>query len=81
MEITKSVSLKVNIGNYQTVDFFCSAKSEGGENPEKVAQDLHQFCVKEITKDRNTSLKYLKGLADKDKRPKVVDILDEEIGE
>lgn len=63
MEISKSVSLKVNIGDYQTVDLFCSVKAEATEeNAEKVGKDLHAFCVKQVTKDRNTSLKYLAGL-------------------
>lgn len=63
MEVAKSVSLKINIGNFQSVDLFCSVKADAtAETAEKVGAELHKFCVKEITKDRNASLKYLAGL-------------------
>lgn len=77
MEISKSVSLKVNIGDYQTVDLFCSIKSECEEKDlTKVGAKLHDYCVKEITKDRNTSLKYLAGLVSKEAKEK---LLNEEV--
>lgn len=73
MEISKSVSLKVNIGDYQTVDLFCNIKSECEEKDlEKVGAKLHDYCVKEITKDRNTSLKYLAGLVSKEAKEKIL---------
>jgi len=57
LEITKSVAMKVNIGDYQTLDFFVSVKAEANGDAEKVAKELHDFCVKQVAKDYNGSVK------------------------
>lgn len=77
MEISKSVSLKVNLGNYQTCDLFVNIKGETEEKDlAKVGEKLHRYCVEQITKDRNTSLKYLAELVAK---AEIEKILQEEI--
>lgn len=51
IEITRSYSRKVNIGNYQTQDFFCSAKKEVLEKEvAKHSEDLCCLCVDEVNK-------------------------------
>jgi hypothetical protein len=50
-EITRSYSRKLNIGNYETLDFFCSAKEEVPKNQAaKTSERLFQFCKKEVEK-------------------------------
>lgn len=77
-EITKSVSLKVNLGNYQMVDLFCAVKAEvpdtsDNKTRDEVASDLHAYCVKQITKDRNTSLKYLANLVSEEEKKRLLE--------
>lgn len=49
-EIARSYSQKVNTGNYETKDFFCSATVEVGENEsaEEVAEETFQFCKRMV---------------------------------
>lgn len=68
MKISKSLSLKCNLGNYQVADFFVSIEQEVELNkPEsyylEAAEKMHEWCKKEITKDVNNSKKYLQDLA------------------
>ena len=50
-EITRSFSYKLNLGNYQTADFFCSQKSEVPEDQaEEKSEALYQFCKEEVMK-------------------------------
>lgn len=51
VEITRSFSYKLNLGNYQTADFFCSEKGEVPEG-EKVeaSEKLYKFCEDEVMK-------------------------------
>ena len=50
-EITRSASRKLNLGNYETKDFFASRKAECLEkDAERVSEELHQFCEGEIAK-------------------------------
>ncbi len=51
IEITRSYSQKVNIGNYQTLDFFMSASAEVAEDEvlEK-SQELNELCRNEVRK-------------------------------
>ena len=72
-EITKSVSLKANLGNFQTTDFFCSITVETSQGNEiEDAQKAHEFVVAQITKDRNTSLKYLANLVSQAEKEKLL---------
>ena len=52
MEIARAYSFKLNIGNYQGIDVFCSAKKEAEEkDAEKVADDLYKFCRDNVAKE------------------------------
>ena len=51
VEIARSFSYKLNIGNYQTVDFFCSEKSEVPESQAvEKSEELYDFCKEEVRK-------------------------------
>ncbi len=51
IEIARSYSRKLDIGNYQNIDVFCSAKSEVWENEkEKMSEELYNFCKSEVEK-------------------------------
>ena len=44
VEIARSFSFKLNMGNYESRDFFCSQKAECKiEDSERVSQALHDF--------------------------------------
>ncbi len=48
-EIARSFSYKLNVGNYESRDFFCSQKSECTfEDAEAVSKALHAFCKKQV---------------------------------
>ena len=52
MEIARSYSFKLNIGNYQGIDVFCSAKKETEEkDAEKVANELYKFCRDRVSNE------------------------------
>ena len=52
--ITRSFSFKLNLGNYQMADFFCSQSSECFEKQaEKSSEALYEFCKKEVIKSVN----------------------------
>lgn len=64
MKISKSLSLKCNLGNYTMADFFVSAEAECNESEMyQAGQSLHEYCKKELTKDVNATKKYLQDLA------------------
>jgi hypothetical protein len=51
VEIARSFSYKLNVGNYESRDFFCSQKAECLiEDAEKVSEALHAFCKKQVLK-------------------------------
>jgi len=57
VEIARSFSYKLNCGNYQTADFFCSQKAEvSEEEAEKKSEELYAFCRKEVLKSINSYL-------------------------
>lgn len=50
-DITRSFSYKLNIGNYQAVDFFCSQRVECAiDDAETVSDAVYQFCKREVMK-------------------------------
>jgi hypothetical protein len=50
-EIARSFTYKLNVGNYESRDFFCSQKSECTmEEAEAVADALHDFCKRQVMK-------------------------------
>ena len=54
VEIARSFSFKLNLGNYQSADFFQSAKSEcRDDEAEEVSDKLYQFCKAQVLKAVN----------------------------
>ena len=54
IEIARSYTRKINLGNYESLDVFCSAKEEvEKKNAEKVSEELFQFCKDEVEKSVN----------------------------
>lgn len=51
-EIARSFTYKLNVGNYETRDFFCSQKLEIPlEKAEKASEELFEFCKAEVMKN------------------------------
>lgn len=72
IEITKSVAMKVNIGDYQTVDLFCSVKGEANGDAKEVAEKLHEFAKSQVVKDYNNSIKFLASQVSKEKKEELL---------
>lgn len=54
IEIARSFSFKLNMGNYESRDFFCSQKAECRmDEADRVADQLHQFCKAQVLKAVN----------------------------
>ena len=50
-KIIRSFSLKLNLGNYETADFFCSQEKEVDKGlAEKASEDIYIFCYQEVMK-------------------------------
>ncbi len=49
VEVVRSFSFKLNLGNYQSADFFCSQKAQC-ERPEadQVSTDLYEWCYDQV---------------------------------
>lgn len=57
IEIARSFSFKKNIGNYESADFFCSAKKQcKPEDAEETSRKLYDFCKAQVQKDIKTFL-------------------------
>jgi tryptophanyl-tRNA synthetase len=68
VEIARSFSYKLNLGNYQTADFFCSQKAEVPESKaEETSEALYEFCKREVMKSVNSYLE------EKSKRKEISD--------
>ena len=51
VEIARSFSFKLNCGNYESRDFFCSQKKECPEaEAEATSEALYQFCKTQVLK-------------------------------
>ena len=51
VEVTRSFSYKLNVGNYESRDFFCSQKAEcRSEDAERVSEVVHEFCKAQVMK-------------------------------
>ena len=49
VDITRSFSFKLNAGNYEARDFFCSQHAEcAAEDADKVSELLYQFCKRQV---------------------------------
>ena len=56
-EVARSFSYKLNLGNYQTCDFFASEKCECLESEkEEMSEKLYQFVKAEVIKSVNEYL-------------------------
>ena len=54
VEIARSFSFKLNLGNYQSADFFQSAKAEcRDDEAEELSEKLYQFCKAQVLKSMN----------------------------
>ena len=52
IEITRAFSRKVNRGNYETQDYFCSAKKEVDESEaDQTSKELSQFVQGQVMND------------------------------
>src|SRR3990167_8812207 len=52
VEIARSFSLKKNLGNYESADFFCSEKREClPEEAAEVSEKVFNFCREQVFKD------------------------------
>ena len=51
VEVARSFSYKLNAGNYESRDFFCSQKAEcNAEDAEAVSERIHKFCREQVMK-------------------------------
>ncbi len=49
VEVTRSFSYKLNAGNYESRDFFCSQKAEcAPADAPAVSEKLYQFCKQQV---------------------------------
>jgi hypothetical protein len=49
VEVVRSVSFKLNLGNYQSMDFFCSQKSQcAADEVDQVSADLYDWCYDQV---------------------------------
>jgi len=49
VEVVRSFAYKLNVGNYESRDFFCSEKSEcAAEDAPEVSAALYQFCKTQV---------------------------------
>lgn len=61
VEIARSFSFKLNVGNYESRDFFCSQKAEcPPQDAEKTSEALYSFCRSEVLKSVNDYIASLK---------------------
>lgn len=50
-EITRSFTYRLNVGNYESRDFFCSQKAQCPlADAETVSDQLYQFCKSQVLK-------------------------------
>ena len=51
IEIARSFSYKLNVGNYENREFFCSQKTECLESEAEVASErMYEFCLRQVLK-------------------------------
>lgn len=49
VEIVRSVSFKLNLGNYQSMDFFCSQKAQcDPDQVDEVSTSLYDWCYEQV---------------------------------
>ena len=53
IEVARSYSVKINTGNFENTDLFCSAKQEVPlKDADKTSQDLMEFCKSQVEADK-----------------------------
>jgi len=63
MKIIRSFSRKINLGNYETSDFYCEAEDEvlghdaGIKEEVELSEVLHSFCKEEVERSIQEFLK------------------------
>ena len=69
VEVCRSFSYKLNCGNYESRDFFCSQKAEVlWSEAGKASEALYKFCKSEVVKSVNSyKLENLKNILPKKK--------------
>jgi hypothetical protein len=54
VEVVRSVSFKLNLGNYQSMDFFCSQKAQClPDEADQVSADLYEWCYDQVMESAN----------------------------
>ena len=54
VEVVRSVSFKLNLGNYQSMDFFCSQKAQClPDEADQVSTDLYEWCYDQVMSSAN----------------------------
>ena len=49
IEIVRSFSFKLNLGDYQSADFFCSRKEQcNAENVDEISTSIYEWCYDEV---------------------------------
>jgi len=49
VEVVRSVAFKLNLGNYQSMDFFCSQKAQcPADEVDQVSADLYDWCYDQV---------------------------------
>jgi hypothetical protein len=58
VEIVRSFTYKLNVGNYESRDFFCSQKAECKlADAMEVSEALYQFCKQQVMRAVNDYMK------------------------
>lgn len=51
VEVVRSVAFKLNLGNYQSMDFFCSQKAQcPADEVDATSADLYDWCYDQVMK-------------------------------
>jgi hypothetical protein len=49
IEIVRSFSFKLNLGDYQSADFFCSRKEQcNANNVDEISTSIYEWCYDEV---------------------------------
>jgi hypothetical protein len=68
VEIARSFSYKLNVGNYESRDFFCSQKATCSfADAETISQQLLAFCQQQV---RNDVAEYKRAMSAAKSQPK-----------
>lgn len=57
VEVVRSFTRKINLGNYESADFFCSRKEQcRPADADAVSERLHKWCQEQVTADAHDFL-------------------------